>query len=66
MIFFLAECTPIHVSGILAVMTLGLYMTKTGKTGISTESEHSVHHVWSFVGFVAETVIFILAGVIMG
>ena len=66
LIFFLAESTPLHVSGILAVVFMGLYMTKVGKTGISAESEHAVHHVWGYIGFVAETVIFILSGIIMG
>lgn len=65
-LFFVAESTTVHVSGILAIVTLGLYMTNTGKTRISTESEHSVHNVWSYIGFVAETIIFILAGIIMG
>ena len=64
--FYVAENTILHVSGILAIMSLGLYMTNTGKTSISTESEHSVHHVWGFIGFMAETVIFILTGIIMG
>ena len=41
-------------------------MTNTGKTKISAESEHAVHHVWGYVGFVAETVIFIVSGVIIG
>lgn len=66
LIFFLAESTPIHVSGILAIVALGLYMTRSGKLRISAESEHSVHHVWGYIGFVAETVIFILTGLIMG
>mmetsp|Transcript_29366 Transcript_29366/g.44326 ORF Transcript_29366/g.44326 Transcript_29366/m.44326 type:complete len:327 (+) Transcript_29366:728-1708(+) len=66
LIFFIAESTAVHVSGILAVVAMGLYMTNTGKTRISAESEHSVHHVWGYIGFVAETVIFILTGVIMG
>ena len=35
LIFYLAESTPIHVSGILAIVALGLYMTNTGKTWIS-------------------------------
>lgn len=65
-IFFIAESTPVEVSGILAIVFLGLYMTNTGKTRISAESEHSVHHVWGYIGFVAETVIFILTGIIMG
>ena len=66
LIFFIAESTPVHVSGILAVVFMGLYMTNVGKTRISAESEHAVHHVWGYIGFVAETVIFILSGIIMG
>jgi len=41
-------------------------MTHSGKNRISRESEHAVHHVWGFIGFVAETVIFIVTGVILG
>lgn len=66
LIFFIAESTPVHVSGILAIVALGLYMTNSGKYRISAESEHAVHHVWGYIGFVAETVIFILSGLIMG
>ena len=66
LIFFLAEYTVIHVSGILAIVTLGFYMTATGKTRISAESEHAVHHVWSYIGFAAETMIFMITGLVMG
>lgn len=41
-------------------------MTRSGKTRISAESEHAVHHVWGYIGFVAETLIFILTGIIIG
>lgn len=66
LLFFLAESTTLHVSGILAIVAFGLYMTRSGKTRISAESESSVHHVWGYIGFLAETVIFILSGLIMG
>jgi NhaP-type Na+/H+ or K+/H+ antiporter len=66
LLFYLAESTKLHVSGILAIVALGLYMTTSGKTKISSESMHTVHGVWSYIGFVAETVIFIVSGVIMG
>jgi CPA1 family monovalent cation:H+ antiporter len=66
MTFYVAENTAVHVSGILALCALGLYMTNSGFTSISTESEHSVHHVWGFIGFMAETLIFMLTGIIMG
>lgn len=66
LLFYVAESTVVKVSGILAIVSLGLYMTNTGKTRISAGSEHAVHHVWSYIGFMAETIIFILSGVIMG
>jgi len=66
LLFFLAENTEIGVSGILAICAFGLYMSNIGKTRISAESEHAVHHVWGFIGFLAETIIFILTGLIMG
>ena len=62
--FFIAESPGVHVSGILAVVALGLYMTKFGYTAIS--DTHAVHHVWGYMCFVAETVIFILSGLILG
>lgn len=66
LIFYVAEFTPLHVSGILAIVAFGLYMSKTGKASISAVSEHSVHNVWGYIGFMAETVIFILSGLIIG
>lgn len=48
------------------MVALGLYMTRSGKTKISAESEHAVHHVWGYIGFIAETIIFILTGLIFG
>ena len=66
LVFFIAEGTSLHVSGILALVGLGLWMNKEGQTRISAESEHALHHVWGYIGFMAETVIFILSGVIMG
>jgi len=65
-LFYVCEFTPVHVSGILAIVALGLFMSRSGKTGISASSGHSVHNIWGYIGFVAETAIFILTGVIMG
>ena len=66
MVFYVAESTELKVSGIIAIVVMGLYMTNIGKTRISSGSAHAVHHVWSYIGFVAETVIFIVSGIIMG
>lgn len=40
-------------------------MTKSGKTRISHVSEETLHHIWSFLGYFAETMVFLLAGVII-
>lgn len=62
MVFFIAEHHSVHVSGMISIVVLGLYMSHNGRTRISTESEEAIHSVWSYVGFCAETAIFILAG----
>ena len=49
--FYIAEFTWVKVSGILAVVTLGLYMSAVGKRKIYPESEHAMHHVWSYVQY---------------
>ena len=66
LLFYIAESTALHVSGIIALVVMGLYMTNIGKTRISQGATHAIHHVWSYIGFIAETVIFIVSGIIMG
>ena len=66
-----------HVSGVLALVTLGVFMSGFGKTRISSESENDIHTLWfffnysikpqrTFFGFAAETIIFLLSGAIVG
>lgn len=63
--FFFAE-GYLGVSGILAIVTLGIAMGAYGKVKINPESENAVHHIWSFIQFVLETLIFILTGAFIG
>jgi len=62
--FFVCEIYA-GASGILALVTLGLYFNYKINTRVSVESHHMLHHVWMFIQFVAETGVFVLAGVIM-
>jgi NhaP-type Na+/H+ or K+/H+ antiporter len=41
-------------------------MARSGKNAISAESEHAVHNFWGQIGFAAETLIFILSGLMLG
>jgi NhaP-type Na+/H+ or K+/H+ antiporter len=65
LVFYTAE-DVCKVSGILAIVAMGLWMSQVGKTAISPHSMHSIHSVWAYLGFVAETLIFFLAGLIVG
>ena len=65
LVFYTAEGTDLEVSGILALVCLGLFMTRSGRTGISHVSEETLHHVWTYLGYICETLVFLLAGVII-
>eukprot|EP00354_Favella_ehrenbergii_P005389 CAMPEP_0170454136 /NCGR_PEP_ID=MMETSP0123-20130129/2489_1 /TAXON_ID=182087 /ORGANISM="Favella ehrenbergii, Strain Fehren 1" /LENGTH=343 /DNA_ID=CAMNT_0010716749 /DNA_START=444 /DNA_END=1476 /DNA_ORIENTATION=- len=66
-LFYVSEHPAVHVSGILALVACGLYMTTNrGRTHISSESEEAIHHIWSYFGFAAETLIFLLTGYVLG
>lgn len=56
----------IKISGIMALVSLGLFMAAFGKTRISAEADHAVHTFWKFIVYCAETVIFLVAGILVG
>lgn len=64
--FYLCEFSFLHTSGILGTICLGLFWSAFGKTKIRPESEHAVHTVWAFVQYSADTLIFLLVGIIVG
>lgn len=68
MVYFVAENVDlgIKISGIIALVALGLFMAAFGKTRINAESEHAVHTFWKFAVYCAETIIFLVAGIIIG
>lgn len=68
LVYFVAEYVHlgIHVSGIMALVSMGLYMAAFCRTKFTTEARERVHHIWKVYVFVAETIIFILGGVIVG
>ena len=62
--FFIAEHF-LHVSGVLALVTFGLVMAGSGKTKISPEVHHFLHEFWELAAFIANTLIFIIVGVVI-
>jgi len=62
--FYVAEGL-LHVSGVVAVVTLALTLSSVGRTKISPEVEGFLHHFWEMMAYVANTVIFLLVGIII-
>ncbi|MBN4051368.1 cation:proton antiporter [bacterium AH-315-M05] len=62
--FFVAEHF-LHVSGVLGLVALGLAMAGVGKTRISPEVGHFLHEFWELAAFIANTLIFIIVGVVV-
>lgn len=55
-----------HVSGVMAIVFAGLWMSGPGRTKISPEVEHSLHHFWAMLAYMANTLVFFLAGLVIG
>jgi len=64
--YYLAEAGGCKVSGVLAVLTLGILMSGFGVTAIQTdEARQMLHSFWTLLCWISDTVIFVLAGVII-
>jgi NhaP-type Na+/H+ or K+/H+ antiporter len=62
--FFIAE-DFLHVSGVLAIFGLGITMASVGKTRISPEVVKFLHEFWELAVYLANTLIFMIVGVVI-
>jgi len=62
--FYVSE-SFLHVSGVLALVALGLLLAGIGRTRISPEVEKFLHSFWEMTAYFANTLIFILVGVVV-
>ncbi|XP_050231832.1 sodium/hydrogen exchanger 8-like [Mercurialis annua] len=53
------------VSGVLAVMALGMFYAAAARTAFKGDGQQSLHHFWEMVAYIANTLIFILSGVVI-
>ncbi len=65
--FFTAENVNIGitVSGIMAIVALGLFMGIFAKTRIAAEDLHVVEIFWKYIVYAAESMIFLIAGMLV-
>ena len=61
--FLVAEGTELKVSGVLAVVFLGLYLSEFAV--FSTRSEVGLRSFWHIVEYIADTLVFIVSGLIV-
>lgn len=61
--FMIAE--HFHVSGVVAVVACAIVMAGFGRSKVSPEVSSFLHHFWGMLGFIAETIIFLLVGIII-
>ena len=64
LVFILAE-NAFHVSGVVAVVALALLFAGVGRTRISPEVSSFLHHFWQMMAHIANTLIFLLVGVLV-
>ncbi|MCA8913005.1 MAG: cation:proton antiporter [Planctomycetes bacterium] len=55
----------LHVSGVIAIVTMGLWLSGPGRTAISPEVRGRQHHFFGMLAYIANTLIFFLAGVVI-
>ncbi|GAB2283487.1 Son of sevenless 1 [Dionaea muscipula] len=62
--FFTAQ-DGVDVSGVLTVMTLGMFYAAAARTAFKSDGQQSLHHFWEMVAYIANTLIFILSGAVI-
>jgi Na+/H+ antiporter len=55
----------LRVSGVMAVVAAGLWMSSDGRTRVSPEVAHFLHRFWGTLGYLANTLIFFLVGLVI-
>jgi len=63
LVFILAE--SVHVSGVVAVVTLALMFSGSGRTRISPEVSGFLHNFWEMMAHIANTLIFLIVGILI-
>lgn len=63
--FLIAEHI-LHVSGVVAVVACAIVLAGYGRTKVSPEVSGFLHHFWGMMGFIAETIIFLIVGIVIG
>lgn len=64
LVMFVAEGL-LHVSGVIGLVTAGLWMSGRGRVHISPEVSSFLHRFWGVLAYLANTLIFFLVGLVI-
>ncbi len=64
LVFFIAE-ELFHVSGVVGIVAMALLFASIGRTRISPEVGGFLHHFWELLAYLANTLIFLLVGIVI-
>jgi len=59
---FLVADHVFHVSGVIATMTVGLFLGTRARLELNKEALHGMHHVWEFMSLTANIIVFFGVG----
>lgn len=63
--FFIAEVL-LDVSGHLALVVFGVYLASNLRVHLNKEMDHTIHSVFTFLGYILESMMFMLTGTFIG
>ena len=61
--FIISE--SLHVSGVVSLVSLALMFSTFGRTKISPEVTHFLHQFWEMMAYMANTLIFLIVGIVI-
>jgi len=61
--FIISEA--LHVSGVVSLVSLALMFSTLGRTRISPEVTHFLHQFWEMMAYMANTLIFLIVGIVV-
>ncbi|MEH6823168.1 MAG: cation:proton antiporter [Motiliproteus sp.] len=64
LVYFVAEAL-LHASGVVAVVVFGLMLAGKGRSRFSPEALGFLHHFWSMLAHMANTLIFLVVGLLI-
>lgn len=62
---FLIADHYLHVSGVIATLTIGLFLGARAKLELNKEALHGMHYIWEFLALSANIVVFFAVGATM-